>query len=129
MVVVGAKVVVVVGRGVVDGVEAIVGHVWQGSQVGAGGQEGGGGHVAGAAVVVVMGWQWPHESAHFVEHLRDWHFAGVPHFFWQNFAGLLSWQIVSWRSSRSKALSASNDMKGRGENDIIIPSTTNLPSA
>ena len=84
----------------VDGAVVVLeGHVWQGSQVGAGGQDGGGGHVVGAAVVVVVVSQWPHESAHFVAHLCDRHFAWVPHFLSQNRDGLLSWQGAPWRKA------------------------------
>ena len=102
----------VVGRGVVvvvEGIEVVVGHVGQGWQVGTGGQEGAGGHVVGAAVVVVAGSQWPQESAHFDEHLLDWHFCWVPHFLSQNLSGLLSRQGASWSSSKGMAIIASEE--------------------
>ena len=70
-----------------------MGQEGQGAQVGAGRQECGGGHVMGAAVVVVVDVACAHRSQerlHLRQHLRDWHFAGVLHFLWQNSGDFLS---------------------------------------
>ena len=77
----------------------------QGVQVGTDGQVGGGGQVAVVVVMVVVvvvfvgsshRSQW---RAHLREHLRDWHFSGVSHFFWQNLSGFSSWQSSRFEAS------------------------------